>query len=284
MRSFLRRASLSLVVVLLAAPTASAQQSILEQVQALNWQVGPGTAQIGSLAQLEIPEGFQFAGKPDAGKFIELMENPSDGTELGLLMHSTEHWFVVFEFADDGYIKDDDRDLDASGMLKSIREGTEASNEIRKQRGWPTMSVVGWHQAPFYDPKTNNLTWAIKGASEGSENINHSTRLLGRRGVMKVALVASVDEIDAALPEFNTMLSTFSYTPGNKYAEFTRGDKIAEYGLAGLVVGGTGVALVKSGLLQKFWKLIVVGFLALASVVKKLLAGLSGKRPADQNA
>jgi uncharacterized membrane-anchored protein len=284
MPSFLRRAGLSLVVMLLATPAAFAQQSILEQVQALNWQMGPGTAQVGSMAQFEIPEGFQFAGKPDAGKFIELMENPSDGTELGLLLHSTEHWFVVFEFADDGYIKDDDRDLDASGMLKSIREGTEASNEIRKQRGWPTMSVVGWHQAPFYDPKTNNLTWSIKGASEGNESINHSTRLLGRRGVMKVALVAGTDEIDAALPEFNTMLSTFSYTPGNRYAEFTRGDKIAEYGLAGLIVGGTGVALAKSGLLQKFWKLIVVGFIALASVVKKMLAGLGGKRTADQNA
>jgi uncharacterized membrane-anchored protein len=203
---------------------------------------------------------------------------------LGLLMHSSEYWFVVFEFAEDGYIKDDDRNLDAAAMLDSIREGTEASNQVRKERGWPTMTVVGWHQAPFYDPKTNNLTWSIKGASDTSESINHSTRMLGRRGVMKVALVAGADEIDSALPEFTNMLSTFSFTAGNRYSEFTRGDKIAEYGLAGLIVGGAGVALVKTGLLQKFWKLIVFGFIALAGLVKRLLSGLGGKRQAEQNA
>jgi uncharacterized membrane-anchored protein len=281
--SVLRRAGLSFAGLLFSAAVAHAQQSVLEQVQALNWQMGPTTAQIGSLAQIEIPEGFQFVGKPDAGKFIELMENPSDGSELGLLMHSTDHWFVVFEFSDDGYVKDDDRDLDAAGMLESIKAGTEASNEIRRQRGWPTLSIVGWHQAPFYDPKTNNLTWSIKGASDDGESINHSTRLLGRRGVMKVALVASAGEIDAALPEFSGMMSTFAFTPGNKYSEFTSGDKIAEYGLAGLVVGGAGVALAKSGLLQKFWKLIVVGFIALIGAVKRLFAGGAGKS-ADQHA
>lgn len=283
MRSLLRRVGFSFAGLLLTAALADAQQSVLEQVQALKWQMGPTTAQVGGIAQIDVPEGFQFVGKPDAGKFIELMENPSDGSELGLLLHSKEFWFVVFEFSDDGYIKDDDRNFDAAAMLRTISEGTEASNEIRKQRGWPTMSIVGWHQSPFYDPKTNNLTWSIKGASEGQESINHSTRLLGRRGVMKVALVASPEEIDSALPEFNGMMSTFSFTPGNRYAEFTRGDKIAEYGLAGLVVGGAGVALVKTGLLQKFWKLIVVGFIALIGALKRMFAGASGK-PAAGNA
>lgn len=282
--SLLRRAGYALAGLLVGASFAHAQQSALEQMQALNWQKGPTTVQVGSIAQIDVPEGFQFAGKPDAGKFMELIENPSDGSELGLLLHSTDHWFVVFEFADDGYVKDDDRNLDADAMLKSIRAGTEAANEIRKERGWPTMTVVGWHQAPFYDSKTNNLTWSIKGASDSDENINHSTRLLGRRGVMKVALVASAEEIDVALPDFNGMMATFSFLPGNRYTEFTRGDKIAEYGLAGLIVGGTGVALVKTGLLQKFWKLIVVGFIALAGLVKRALASLGGSRPADQNA
>jgi uncharacterized membrane-anchored protein len=261
-----------------------AQQSIAEQVRALHWQAGPTTAQLGSIAQIDIPEGFQFVGKPDAGRFMELIENPSDGSELGLMLHADEGWFVVFEFSDDGYVKDDDRDFDADGILSSIKSGTEAANKIRRERGWGTMSIVGWHQAPFYDSKTNNLTWSIKGASDDGETINHSTRLLGRRGVMKVALVASPDQMGTALPEFNNTLSQFAFTPGNRYSEFTRGDKIAEYGLAGLIAGGAGVALVKTGLLQKFWKLIVVGFIALVGAVKRLLAGLTGKRAAGQHA
>ncbi|HJU43959.1 MAG TPA: DUF2167 domain-containing protein [Vicinamibacterales bacterium] len=284
MPSLLRRVGFSLAILLCTSSLALAQQSIAEQVRALNWQAGPTTAQLGSMAQIDVPEGFQFVGKPDAGKFMELIENPSDGSELGLLLNTADGWFVVFEFSDDGYIKDDDRDFDANGILESIKSGTEAANKIRRERGWSTMNIVGWHQAPFYDPKTNNLTWSIKGASDDSgETINHSTRLLGRRGVMKVALVASPEEIDVALPEFNGMMSTFSYTPGNRYSEFTRGDKIAEYGLAGLIAGGAGVALVKTGVLQKFWKLIVVGFIALAGMVKRALASLGGSRPANQN-
>jgi uncharacterized membrane-anchored protein len=66
------------------------------------------------------------------------------------------------------------------------------------------------------------------------------------------------------------MLGGFEFTSGNKYSEFVRGDKIAEYGLAGLIVGGTGVALLKSGLLQKFGKAIVVGIVALLGALKKM--------------
>lgn len=276
-RSLLRCAGLSFAILVFTSSLASAQPSIAEQVRALNWQEGPTTAQLGSIAQIDIPEGFQFVGKPDAGKFMELIENPSDGSELGLMLHAEDGWFVVFEFSDDGYVKDDDRDFDADGILDSIKRGTEAANRIRRERGWGTMDIVGWHQAPYYDAKTNNLTWSIKGASDDGETINHSTRLLGRRGVMKVQLVASPDQMGTALPGFDDTMSHFSFTPGNKYSEFTRGDKIAEYGLAGLIAGGAGVALVKTGLLQKFWKLIVVAFIALVGAVKRLFAGAAAK-------
>jgi uncharacterized membrane-anchored protein len=126
--SVLRRAGLSFAILVFTSGASSAQQSIAEQVRALNWQAGPATAQLGSLAQIDIPEGFQFVGKPDAGKFMELLENPSDGSELGLLLNSEAGWFVVFEFSDDGYVKDDDRDFDANAILNSIKEGTEAAN------------------------------------------------------------------------------------------------------------------------------------------------------------
>jgi hypothetical protein len=38
------------------------------------------------------------------------------------------------------------------------------------------------------------------------------------------------------------------------------------------------VALVKTGILQKFWKLIVVGFVAAAGAIRKLLASFGGQR------
>jgi uncharacterized membrane-anchored protein len=254
-----------------------AQSSIAEQVAALDWQEGPTTAKLGNMATLEVPEGFQFVGKPGAGRFMELMQNPSDGDELGVLLNSENHWFVVFDFNNMGYVKDDDQKLDAKAIIASIKEGTEAANDIRKKRGWPEVHVVGWHEEPFYDSETNNLTWSITGSSDDGESINHSTRLLGRRGVMRANLVASPEEIDSAVASFNEMLGEFEFTKGNKYSEFTRGDKVAEYGLAGLIVGGAGVALVKTGLLQKFAKLIVVGIAGLLAAIKKFFASLRGR-------
>ena len=47
------------------------------------------------------------------------------------------------------------------------------------------------------------------------------------------------------------------------------------YGLAALVAGGAGVALVQSGLLARFWKLIVAGVLALGAGVKRIFTGKS---------
>jgi uncharacterized membrane-anchored protein len=277
--------ALALGASLIFARHTFAQSDIGEQIRALEWQEGPTTAELGQMATIEVPEGFQFIGKNGASKFMELLQNPSDGDELGVLLNVEDGWFVVFDFADMGYVKDDDKDaLDAKAILASIRQGTEASNKVRKERGWPTLSVVGWHEEPFYDSETNNLTWSIRGASDDGESINHSTRLLGRRGVMRVNLVTSSEEIDAALPVFNEMLGEFSFTDGNKYSEFTRGDKIAEYGLAGLIVGGAGVALVKTGLLQKFGKLIVVGVVALLGLAKKLFAGLTGGRQTADSA
>ncbi|MBY0492627.1 MAG: DUF2167 domain-containing protein [Cyanobacteria bacterium] len=109
-----------------------------------------------------------------------------------MLLNNEDFWFVVFDFQSTGYVRDTDKkSLDSKGILSSIKEGTEASNKLRKQRGWPTMNIVGWYEEPYYDEATNNLTWAIEGGSgDGETSINHSTRLLGRRGVMRANLVA----------------------------------------------------------------------------------------------
>ncbi len=273
---------LGLAVLLGFSVTVSARQDRAAQFAALDWQAGPTEGDLG-IAKITVPEGYQFVGRGGAGKFMELNENPSDGGELGVLIHMEDSWFVVFSFSDEGYIKDDDRDLDADEHLASFKKGTEQGNKIRRERGWSTMEILGWQQPPFYDPRTNNLTWSIRGSSDGGTSINHSTRLLGRKGVMNVDLVLSSEQIGTAVPAFDTLLTGFEFNAGHRYAEFRRGDKVAAYGLAGLIGGGVGVALVKTGLLQKFWKLIVVAFIALAGGAKKLFGAFGRNRDvADQ--
>jgi uncharacterized membrane-anchored protein len=100
---------------------------------------------------------------------------------------------------------------------------------------------------------------------------------------MSVQLVADSSSIDDATREFNAALDGYSYNQGQRYAEFVKGDKLAGYGLTALIAGGAGAAAVKSGLLQKFWKLIVVAFVALIGGARKIFAALFGKKDQQQD-
>jgi uncharacterized membrane-anchored protein len=99
-----------------------------------------------------------------------------------------------------------------------------------------------------------------------------------------VNLVLSPEDVDKAVPAFNSLLGGFSFNQGHRYAEFRSGDKVAQYGLTGLIVGGAGVALVKTGLLQKLWKPIVLGLLAIAGAMRRFVGGLFRRgQPANQS-
>lgn len=251
----------------------------------IDWIDGPVTARLGDVAQIKVPEGYRFTGKEGTRKFLELTHNPPGGNELGTIIpiakqdsdsgDSNDFWFVIFEFNDVGYIKDDDRDkLNPDALLKSIKDNTEESNSERAKRGWAPYHVVSWYKPPFYDTSTNNLTWAMQGYSEVNNNkeesVNYSVRILGRRGTMKVDLVLSPEQVTAVLPHFNEMLTGYAFLSGSKYSEFRAGDKVAEYGLATLVAGGATAVAAKTGLLAKLWKLIVVGIAALVGFLKRM--------------
>ena len=137
------------------------------------------------------------------------------------------------------------------------------------------MEIVGWMQEPRYDTASNNLEWAVKAQSEGDDIVNYNTRILGRGGVMEVALVTEPKQLDAVMPQFRSLLGNFSYTPGNRYAEFRSGDKVAQYGLAALVTGGAAAVALKTGILQKFWKVIVAGIIGIGIAVKKVFTRIA---------
>jgi len=241
------------------------------RLDGVKWQQGPSVGNLGSVATIQVPAGYVFVGANDTRVLMEVMRNPTNGTELGFIAPARHDWFVVFEFDDIGYVRDDEKhSLDAEAMLESIKAGTEAANKERKQRGWPVMTILGWEQGPRYNETTHNLEWAIKGESEGQVIINYNTRLLGRAGVMRVTLVTDPSILSPTLPKFKTVLSGFDFIQGQRYAEFRQGDKMAKYGLSALVVGGAAAVATKAGMFKWLWKVLVVAFLAAAGFLKKL--------------
>ncbi|MCB9853546.1 MAG: DUF2167 domain-containing protein [Phycisphaerales bacterium] len=246
------------------------------QPPSVSWIDGPSMGQLGSLAELKVPELYRFAGANDTRQIMEFYHNPTDGSELGYIEPANPFasWYVVFEFDDMGYVKDDDKDdLDPVAMLESIKRGNEAANKIRERNGWGKIEVIGWEQEPHYDETTQNLVWATLARSEGGLGVNYNMRVLGRAGVMRVTLVCDQSQLKTIVPQFNTLMQGFSYVPGQKYSEFRSGDKIAEYGLTALVTGGAVAVAAKSGLLKYLWKLIVVVVVGIGAAFKKLFGG-----------
>lgn len=266
---------------------AQESQNITLPANSIHWVQGPFTAKLGDKAEIEVPKDFLFTDGEGARKFMELNQNPPSYSEVGLIAPKSqqESWFVLFEFSDIGFVKDDDKNsLDSSAILESIKKATEASNEGRRKRNWPAFHVIGWHTAPFYDSETHNLTWGVNGSEDNGVHpaVNYSVRILGRRGTMNVDLVMDPQDMVTVEPKFKNILSSFRFTGGNRYADFVQGDKLAGYGLTALIAGGVTAAAVKTGLFAKLWKFLIIILAAIASALKKfwkkIKSAISGER------
>jgi len=118
------------------------QQAFIQKLQSLNWVKGPTTVTVVGNSKLDIPEGYAFLNQADTSKYLEMNRNLSDGSEMMIAPASLE-WSAYFTFADEGYVKDDEK-IDPAALLKSMQESTEAANEQRKERGWGALHVTGW--------------------------------------------------------------------------------------------------------------------------------------------
>jgi uncharacterized membrane-anchored protein len=260
---------------------------------------GPHAVPMANQAVLNLPPNTLFIPQPQATKLLNAMGNPGTDERLqGLVFPSGDDgWFMTVRYEPSGYIKDDDaKEWNADELLKGYREGTEASNEERVKMGSPAIEVLGWAEAPAYDAATHRLAWAMssraKGAQAGEpQGVNYNTYLLGREGYFSMNLVTALNDLPAHKPAAQALLAGLAFDEGKRYADFAPGtDKVAEYGLAALVVG---VAAKKLGLIAlalafvaKFAKVIflaVAGFGALGSKLwkrKKAAAAPPAEPPA----
>ena len=205
-------------------------------------------------AEIDIPPGFRFT--PNASDMLEFTGNIPGDTECGVIGTEDLNWWVLFRFDEIGYVKDDEKDkIDPDKLLKQEKSGEAASNEMRRSRGLDELFVDGWAREPFYNEETNNLEWAlILRSSSGNKTVNYNSKNLGRKGVMDVVLLCDPEDLDAVLPQFQSLMRGFRFQEGETYAEYKSGDKLAKIGLTALIVGGGAAVAAKTGLLAAFFK------------------------------
>jgi len=254
-----------------AAIPASGQQpsdreQAIREMQALAWQRGPTEGRLGTTATVKVREGQAFLDGPNTRRFLELNQNPPRDNHY-TLVGGDEAWFAVFFFEASGYVKDDEK-LDPDALLKSMKDTDQASNDERKRLGMPPLHTDGWHVAPHYDLNTRRLEWATRlRTDDGQQTVNYTIRILGRRGVMRATLVSSPQTLDRDIKDFKTVLTGYDFVAGERYAEWVAGDRVAEYGLAALVLGGAAAVATKTGFGKAIGKFLIVGVVAAGGAI-----------------
>jgi uncharacterized membrane-anchored protein len=88
---------------------------------------------------------------------------------------------------------------------------------------------------------------------------------------MKVDIVVSPEKADSQIQAAASIIDGFSFLPGERYAEYHTGDRIAAYGLTALIAGGIGAAVVKSGILTGVFKALGKMFIFIAVAIVAFL-------------
>jgi uncharacterized membrane-anchored protein len=277
------------LLALIVAPARAQQER--ELFKKLHMQAGAVTLGDG-IGTLKVGPNFGYLDPHDAEIFLtQIWGNPKGaGAEsLGLLVPKDvdalggNGWAVVIDFAPSGYVSDADAGkIDYDQLLKKMQQETAEASKERVDAGLDSMVLLGWAKKPYYDPATHKLYWAkrLRFGDEKEDTLNYNIRALGRRGVLVLNVVGSMDQlsmVDRRLPE---ILAMASFNQGHTYAEFNPSvDRTAAYTLAGLIAGGV---LAKAGFfkalfigvlaLKKFFILgAVAAFGAIGAVVKRLL-------------
>lgn len=187
----------------------------------------------------------------------------------------------MVSYEESGYVKDDDaKSNDYAKILADMQGAAKEENPERKKAGYPTLELLGWAESPQYDASTHKVFWAKRIQFEGSKvvTLNYDVRVLGRKGVLVLSAIAEDAQLALVADNSKAVLAKTGFTSGNRYEDFSAssGDKVAEYGIAGLI---TGAVLLKTGLLKLLIKPLLIGGLLVAGVVSRFFKGRKEPAP-----
>ncbi len=251
----------------------------------LPWQRGGIHKLTASHSTLSIPSDHVIVTGAAATRFEQLAGNGQlKNIEAVTVDQKDEE--VVFQSVQDGYVRLDDwKDIDPNRMLEQVKEATDKANAERRQEGFPELHVVGWVQQPTLDRANNRVYWAIAAKEGNHVTVNSRALLLGRRGFELLTWVGSGDDYKAIGGDLDLMLRSFNFDPGSRYGDFTSGDKVAAYTIAGLVATLAGAKLVKvaaaGGLILLFKKIGAIAVEGMAAIVAKLRGVIRRRRAAS---
>jgi uncharacterized membrane-anchored protein len=251
-------------------PPSPAQQAEITRLRGLLQSLQPQQGEIalpGGIAQLSLPPDYRYLDSKDTSVVMtDLWHNPRV-PHLGLIYKDGPHpfggkgWVALVDYTEDGHIKDDDAaSIDYPKLLSEMKDAAVKEDEERSKQGYPTYELIGWAEPPHYDAGSRKLYWAkdlkFSGQGERADTLNYNIRILGRKGVLNLNVIAKMTDLPQVRQAAPALLGMVNFKPGNRYADFDSStDKVAAYGVAALVAGGIAA---KAGL----FKVLITALLA----------------------
>jgi uncharacterized membrane-anchored protein len=193
------------------------------------------------VAELKVPANYSFTEASGARAFLEGMRTSVPKGLVGILQPNSGGWWVTFEYADPGFVRDAEKDqLDAAAILKNLSS----------QNGRP--GAVTWDIRPFYDAAQHAVEWAVRTEGGSATVTKHTVRLLGRHGYLDAVVTqsgrdaagpqhgssgSSLDggQDSSGLSQLKELVKGVSFKEGQGYGEHKEGDQVAAFGLIGSI-------------------------------------------------
>jgi uncharacterized membrane-anchored protein len=242
-------------------------------------------------AELTLGEDhYKFLDSRDTERLlVDAWGNPPGMQVIGSIVPArfdltgNDTWAVIITYEEDGYVSDEDAaSIDYDEMLQTMQQETAAANDQREAAGYGRIELVGWAESPYYDSESNKLYWAKELRFNGSDTgtLNYNIRALGRKGVLVLNAVGSMDQYSSIRDGMQDVLRRVRFDEGSQYADFDPSiDEVAAYGIGALVAGKLAAKvglLAKAAplllVLKKFW---IVGAIAVAGFARKMFGGRS---------
>lgn len=249
-----------------------------------------GVIKLGSgIATINVPPNFKFLESAEAAYVVQdLWGNPKGHAPLGVLFPDNSgatdaggYAFIV-KFEELGFVKDDDAGkINYDDLLKDLKESSVKDNEERKKQGLYTMDLLGWAAKPHYDKEKKVLYWAKEFSVPGAEQhtLNYDVRILGRKGVLTLQAVSSMQELDSVNNHLDEVLNMVTFNEGNRYADFdSKTDDVAAWTIGGLVAGKVLAKVGFFAVILKFLKFIIIGIGLAGTAIWKFVTGRRKKQ------
>jgi uncharacterized membrane-anchored protein len=283
-----------------AEPTAAEKAEIIRLNGVLKAQhrISGDVPLLGTGATLHLGTKYYFLSAEEAKQVLKEWGNPPEAVEgtLGIVFPADKTfldktWGAVVTFENAGYISDEDADkTDYNKYIADLQKGETEENAARKKAGFDASHLVGWAQPPTYDKARHEMIWArdIRFGARTEDSMNYDVRLLGRKGYVSLNLVSTMSQLPAVRADAAALAADAAFNPGSTYGDYKAGsDKKAEYGIAGLVAAGVGLAVAhKLGLIaivalfaKKFIVLIGAAMAGGATWLRRLF---KREKPADK--